>query len=33
MATDKAYGDAKTAFVLDILETAAQWAETTGWKP
>jgi GrpB-like predicted nucleotidyltransferase (UPF0157 family) len=27
----KAYGEAKTAFVLDTLEAAERWAGTTGW--
>jgi GrpB-like predicted nucleotidyltransferase (UPF0157 family) len=29
----KAYGEAKTAFVLDSLDAAAEWAEITGWCP
>jgi GrpB-like predicted nucleotidyltransferase (UPF0157 family) len=27
-----AYGEAKTAFVLDTLDAAIRWAETTGWR-
>jgi GrpB-like predicted nucleotidyltransferase (UPF0157 family) len=27
----KAYGEAKTAFVLDTLDAANRWAGTTGW--
>jgi GrpB-like predicted nucleotidyltransferase (UPF0157 family) len=29
----KAYGDAKTGFVLDTLADAAHWAAATGWLP
>lgn len=29
----KAYGEAKTAFVLDTLADASQWAELTRWHP
>lgn len=29
----KAYGEAKTAFVLDTLDAAANWAKITGWCP
>jgi GrpB-like predicted nucleotidyltransferase (UPF0157 family) len=27
-----AYTDAKTAFILDALDAASQWAEETGWR-
>lgn len=29
----KAYGEAKTGFVLDALADAAHWAAATGWLP